>query len=126
MRDNTYLRMRRSEMDRGNLSWPNSADGIVWYIKNKPIRKTKKTAKTTVNSYLVRGNLLSELKPNGFLLLVGESSPISTSLINFSCSTLIKNKNTDNSRFEDYNKIMNDNGKKAKPSIFFFFFFIIR
>ncbi|KVH98776.1 cytochrome b/b6 [Cynara cardunculus var. scolymus] len=55
-------------------------------MQNNPMAKTKKTPKAAANSHLVRGNLLSNLEPTGFLV-VGESSPISTSLINLSDSS---------------------------------------
>lgn len=57
-------------------------------MQNNPVENTKKTLKATVNSHPVSGNLPSNLAPIGFLL-VGESSAVSSSFINFPVSTTI-------------------------------------
>lgn len=64
-----YLSIRRSERERGNLSFPYSAAGIVRYIENNPIENTINTPKAAANSHLDNGNF-----PSLYLLPVGESS----------------------------------------------------
>lgn len=63
------LSIRRSERERGNLSFPYSAAGIVKYIENNPTVNTTNTPKAAANSHLDNGNF-----PSLYLLPVGESS----------------------------------------------------
>lgn len=76
----TYFSIRRSESERGNLSLPYSAAGIVKYILNNPIENTTNTAIAAANSHLDNGNF-----PSLYLLPVGDSDNkpkfISSSLV---------------------------------------------